>query len=116
MVDFRDSILPLAGWYEGKALIMYGAGDDFSAGIDPFFAASNPTTYAAHDISFWMCDALLHLRYLPFLTVCVLSGLTAGLASEIPLYFDYILMEKNATIRFDHSAMGITPAWGGCFW
>lgn len=113
MVELRDAIENLSKWPLGKAIIINGSGDNFCKGIDHTLAILNQDAPAAQDMSYWMTDTLFRLRKLPFLTLCLLTGTTEGFGAEFPLYCDYVLMAKNATISFNHCKMGITPGWGG---
>lgn len=113
MVELRDAIEIFSKWQQGKAIIIFSTGDNFCKGVDQTLAQSNQTPPAAQDMSYWMSDTLFRLRKLPFLTVCLLTGVTEGFGAEIPLYCDYVLMSEEATISFNHCKMGITPGWGG---
>lgn len=109
ILDLEVHIESLAKWKTGKGVILYSASPNFRLGIDEKFADENQSTSFAQDLSFFITKVLMSLSKLPFISVCILSGINEGLGAEIPLYCDYVLMEDNATLIFNHACLGITP-------
>lgn len=113
MLDLQRIIEELSEWPRGKAVLIYGSGDNFCAGIDPRITIDNLNPAFAQEMSYFMTNVLLSLAKMPLISVCVLTGTTEKMGAEIPLYCDYVVMEKKATISFNHGSVGLTPAWGG---
>lgn len=64
MVDFRNCVLELENWREGKAVILCGDGGNFSSGGDLDFARATGTPEEGFKMSFYMQDTLKRYRNL----------------------------------------------------
>lgn len=113
MLDLEIYIENLSKWKVGKAVVLYAGNKNFCLGVDQKFSAENLNPAFAQDLSHYMTTILLKLSKMPLVSVCLLTGVTEGLGSEIALYCDYVLMQNTATISFNHASVAITPGLGG---
>lgn len=113
MVQLYDYIEILEKWEDGKAVIIYGNGNNFCSGADLDFAQSISNAIGAYQMCTWMYNTLKKLQNLPILSVCIVDGPTLGGGAEISIYCDYIISTNNLQYGFVQGKMGLITAWGG---
>lgn len=114
MVQMRDCIEDLEKWEEGKAVILYGKGNNFCSGADLDFARKTHTEVGGMQISTWMQDILKRLQNLPLISICLIHGPTLGGGAELSVFCDYIIAADTVKYGFVHGKMGIITSFGGC--
>lgn len=113
MVDLRNCITKLESWKTGKAVILYGFGDNFCSGGDLEFARKCNTAEDGFCLSYLMQDALRRLKNLSLVSVALVHGAAIGGGSEIAVSCDFMVVCKNVKLGFVQGKMGIITAWGG---
>lgn len=112
MVDLLDCIVKLEQWKEGKAVIIYGIGNNFCSGGDLNLAKQTGNPLGASRICTWMQNAMKRLQSLSLLTLCIVHGPTLGAGAEISIFCDYILTTENVQYGFVEGKMGILTVFG----
>lgn len=112
MVEFREYVLQLEKWTNGKGLILRGKGRNFCSGGDLNFAKTS-TPEEGLGMGIWMRDALARLQRLPLVSVCLVHGPCLGGGAEMAIFCDYILVAADVQYGFVQGKMGIVTAWGG---
>lgn len=113
MVDLRECIMKLEQWKEGKAVIIYGIGNNFCSGGDLNFARKTGGPVGANRICTWMYNTMKRLQSLNMVTVCIVHGPTLGAGAEVSVFCDYILSTNNLQYGFVQGKMGILTVFGG---
>ena len=60
-----------------------------------------------------MTETLDTFRNLPLLTCAAVDGHAVGGGAELATAADWRCVSRDATVRFVHGRMGVSPGWGG---
>ena len=100
------------GGCSGVGLLLRGEGGFFCSGMDLDLASALPRSDALA-VCAVMADSLRRLRSLPLVSVAAVEGGAFGGGAEAMTACDHRVMGTDATVRFVHATMGLSPGWGG---
>ncbi|MEZ5834128.1 MAG: 3-hydroxyacyl-CoA dehydrogenase NAD-binding domain-containing protein [Geminicoccaceae bacterium] len=101
----------------GKAMVIYNEGSQFSAGANlglALFVANLGLWQPIDDLVDGGQKAVRGLKYAPFPVVSAPSGLALGGGCEFCLAADAIVAHAETYIGLVETGVGLVPAWGGC--
>jgi ethylmalonyl-CoA/methylmalonyl-CoA decarboxylase len=101
-----------AGGCSGVGLLLRGEGGFFCSGMDLNLASALPRADALA-VCAVMADSLSRLRSLPLVSVAAVEGGAFGGGAEAMTACDHRVLAADATVRFVHARMGLSPGWGG---
>lgn len=115
MAEMADCVDNIETDHENlSALIVRGYDGFWCAGADLGVAKDSLMTKEGGRImSALMTDTLTRLRQLPIITIAAVEGVAIGGGAELLTAMDCRIAKDDATIRFVHANMGVTPGWGG---
>lgn len=106
---FADSLADALRDDTVAAVVLTGAGDDFSAGADltdtSLWSGSNGAEGAAHP--FDRCMQTLAAFDKPLLAA--VRGVGVGIGATLPLHCDVVYLGEGARLRFPFSTLGLVP-------
>lgn len=110
--ELVDSLAEGAG---RRALLIRAAGGrTFCAGADlKVVRAQVDSPDFARRMSLFMRDLTERIAALPLVSAVALDGAAIGGGAELCTCADWRYIAHDATIRFVHARMGISPGWGG---
>jgi enoyl-CoA hydratase/carnithine racemase len=96
-----------------RAVVLTGSGDSaFISGADlKFLRDATAERRARHDTR--LLALMDRLEALPVPVIAALNGPVIGGGSEIAFACDLRIAEPHASITMKHTAMGVSPGWGG---
>jgi ethylmalonyl-CoA/methylmalonyl-CoA decarboxylase len=113
MAALADAVDALEA-FDGVGLVLAGAGGTFCAGADLSMVAAGmdaPDSGAA--MSTFMVDLTARIHALPLVSVAAIEGYAIGGGAELVTCCDFRVMATDATVRFVHATLGLSPGWGG---
>ena len=110
-----EAVDALAEGGERRALLIRAAGGKtFCAGADlKVVRAQVDAPDFAHRMSLFMRDLTERVAALPLVSAVALDGPAVGGGAELCTCADWRFIAQDATIRFVHAKLGISPGWGG---
>jgi len=115
MADLHEAVCTLRAW-DGAAVVVAGeAPGGFCAGADLRAAAAGGlgAPEAGALMAELVSSTLDAFRDLPLLTVAAVDGHAVGGGAELATAADWRCVAADASIRFVHAHMGVSPGWGG---
>ena len=113
LAELADAVEVLEGW-NGRALLVRGAGSTFCAGADlNMVRAKAADSRAGRALAVFVSDLLMRIRALPVISIAAIEGYALGGGAELATACDFRIMASDARIGFVHARLGLSPAWGG---
>jgi ethylmalonyl-CoA/methylmalonyl-CoA decarboxylase len=110
-----EAVEALAEGGERRALLIRArGGKTFCAGADlKVVRAQVGSPDFARRLSLFMRDLTERIAALPLVSAVALDGAAIGGGAELCTCADWRFIAQDATIRFVHAKLGISPGWGG---
>ncbi|CAL4115049.1 unnamed protein product, partial [Meganyctiphanes norvegica] len=117
LIDMINVLEDLQSWQVGKAVIIQGQGNTFSAGGDlkaekEQLFNNNNAKQLVKDWCILMKHALDTISCLPLLTVSLVHGKAIGFGAEVVAATDFRLFTHSGEIMFIHAKMGLATTVG----